>query len=121
MTKRDRKALLIGIALGIVSATLSAAAVFFFLIVFAVFVIVNPLVVSLIADKRIITLGTVPNLIMAMLVGSLYLAFEGELLDVLFVFAGALVPALVVSGIVKVLRRRKKTATPSSQASSMTS
>jgi len=118
MSKRDRNALIAGIALGIVTAGLSMAAVFAAGIVFVAFSIVNPLIVSLMAEKRIMSLAQAPNLVAFLILVPLVLIFlrsnpsmshynVGEiLLGILVVLLMAVIPALLVSAVVRLIRKR---------------
>jgi hypothetical protein len=124
MNKRDRIALIAGLVLGIVAAGLSVAAVFAAGLVFIAFSFVNPLIVSLLAQNRIMTLAQVPNLLAVLLFLPmvLFLTYDsgvrglggnnygaGEItLGILAALLMAVVPALVVSGVVKLIRRRTR-------------
>lgn len=120
MSKRDRYALVVGISLGVISGALTIASMFAAGLVFIAFSIVSPLIVSLVAQNRIMTLSQVPNLVMTLTAAIIYAilaAFTsysmpwrygpGEtLLGVLTVLLMAAIPAFAVSGVVKLIRKR---------------
>lgn len=116
MARSDRRALVAAICLGFISAALGAAAVYAAGIVFFIFSMINPLVVSLLARHRIMSFSQVPNLIMAATLTILLLIYgastvnrygpEERMLGALCVLAAAVIPALLVSGIVKLVRHK---------------
>jgi len=120
MSTRDRYAVIAGVILGIVSAVLSAAAAFAAGLVFLAFSLINPLVVSLIAQNRIMTLSQIPNLLMALILGIIVALFgistisrydPAELsIGILAALAMAVVPAFVISGLVKLIRGKSRRA-----------
>jgi hypothetical protein len=78
MSTRDRYALIAAIVLGAVAGALSAAAVFAAGLVFIAFSVVNPLIVSLMAKDRIMTLAQVPNLVALLLLIPIVLILLGN-------------------------------------------
>ena len=119
MSRRDRYALAVGILLGILSGALTVAAVYAAGLVFIAFSIVSPLIVSLVAQKRIMTLSQVPNLVMTLTALIIFAAFVGFssmpwrhdpgeiLLGILVILMMAAIPAFVISGLVKLIRRKR--------------
>lgn len=122
MSERDKYALGLGIFLGIFSGALAAFATVYGLlgiIVFIFFSILSPLLVSVMAENRIMAFGQVPNLVMTLTGTTLFLALGGYsfllwrydlveiLLRVLTILMMAVTPALVVSGLVVWIRRRR--------------
>ena len=117
MTARDRRALWIGLTMGVVGGVLSIAAVYAAALVFLICSFVFPLITSLIAQNRIVTLSLVPNLVMVVVTGAcLILLIVGnpstrygwaEVLGgaVAWILMGV-IPALVVSWPIKVIRKR---------------
>ena len=110
-----------GIVLGLISGALTVAGVYAAGLVFIAFSIVSPLVVSLVAQNRIMTLSQVPNLIMtltATIIFMIVVAFTdfkmprsygpAEIaLGALVILLMAAIPALVISGMVKLIRRKR--------------
>jgi ABC-type amino acid transport system permease subunit len=119
MSSRDRYALAAGIVLGIVCGALTIAGALVAGLVFIVCCFLSPLIVSLIAQDRIMILSQVPNLLMTLIVTIILFAFgvfpffrsrhnSGEIvLGVLIVLLMAVVPALAISGLVKWIRRKR--------------
>lgn len=119
MSKRDRRALVIGIILGIICAALTVAGALVAGLVFIVCCLLSPLIVSLIAGDRIMTLSQVPNLLMTLIVTIIFFIFGGYewllrrydsgeiLLGVLAILLMAVIPALAISGLVKFMRRKR--------------
>ena len=119
MSSRDRYALAIGILLGIISGALTVAAVYAAGLVFIAFSIVSPLIVSLVAQQRIMTLSQVPNLLMTLTAVIIFYGVIGYssmpwhyspgemLLGVLVILMMAAIPAFAISGLVKLIRRKR--------------
>jgi hypothetical protein len=119
MNTRDRYALAVGILLGIVSGALTVAAAFAAGLVFIACSILSPLIVSLVAQNRIMTLSQVPNLVMTLTALIIFVVFIGYssmpwrygpgeiLVGIVAILMMAAIPALALSGLVKLIRRRK--------------
>ncbi|MDT4897592.1 MAG: hypothetical protein QOH25_2669 [Acidobacteriota bacterium] len=118
MHTRDRNALVVAIALGIISGALTIAAAFAAFLVFIAFSFLSPLIVSLMAQNRVTSLSLVSNLIMALTVMIIFAVAMshsmraryglGEiLLGILVILLMAVIPALAVSGVVKLIRRKR--------------
>jgi hypothetical protein len=120
MTTRDRRALWLGIVLSVVGAALTAASVYAAGITFIIFSVLLPLAVSLSADNKIMSLSLATNLLMAffcLIIFSILVVFSPSLIGrygvpeiaigIAVFLVTALVPALIVSGLVKVIRRKK--------------
>ena len=118
MTKRDRYALILGLVLGVLAGVLAIASLYAVGLVFLFFSFLLPLIVSLVARNRIMTLSLVPNVMMALVCLLFYVWIkmtstmrgEGPLevaLAVLTIMVAALLPALAVSGVVKLIRRNR--------------
>ena len=123
MTKRDRLALKLGVALGLVAGPLVIASLFAAGLVFMAFTILLPLIVSMVAQNRVMILGLLPNALMALtcllIFGAIAVSSPGPLsrygaaeiaLGILVVVAAAVIPALAVSWLVKFVRRRRASA-----------
>lgn len=119
MNTRDRYALATGILLGIISGALTVAAMFAAGLVFIACAILSPLIVSLVAQNRIMTLSQVPNLVMTLTAVIIFFVFVGYasmpwhygpaeiLLGIVAILMMAAIPALAISGLVKLIRRRR--------------
>ncbi len=119
MSSRDRHALAVGIVLGIVCGALTIAGALVAGLVFIVCCFLSPLIVSLIAQDRIMTLSQVPNLLMTLVVMIILFAMgglsftrsrynAGEIaLGILVVLLMAVIPALAISALVKWIRRKR--------------
>lgn len=123
MSERDKFALGLGIILGIFSGVLSGLAPFYFgMFGFAVFIffsIVSPLLVSVLAENRIMGFAQVPNLLMTLTGMIIFLALGGysasvqlygqatTLQGILIIIFMAVVAALIMSALVQLLRRKR--------------
>jgi len=117
VTKKDSFALKLGVVLGIVSSTLVIVSFYAAGLVFIFFSIALPLTVSLVAQERIITLSLVPNLLMTLICSLFFAVFYPSMLGrygpaeialgIVALIAMGLIPALAVSGLVKLIRRRR--------------
>lgn len=123
MTRRDRRALKLGILLSVVAAGVTAASVYAAGIVFLFFSMLLPLIVSLMAGNKVITLSLMTNLLLALIclvVFFIVVAFSPSLishygiaevaLGIVSLMLMAVIPALIVSGLVKLIRRKKQSA-----------
>jgi ABC-type amino acid transport system permease subunit len=119
MSSKDRQALVTGIILGIISGVLTFGGALVAGLVFIVCSFLSPLIVSLIAQDRIMTLSQVPNLLMTLTATILMVSFFGYhsmvgrydsgelLLGVLVILLMAVIPALAISALVKWIRRKR--------------
>lgn len=120
MSSKDRQALNAGIILGIISGVLTFGGALVAGLVFIVCSFLSPLIVSLIAQDRIMTLSQVPNLLMTLTATTLMVSFFGYhsmvgrynsvelLLGILIILLIAVIPALAISGLVKWIRRKRE-------------
>jgi hypothetical protein len=120
VAKRDRRALMLGVVLGIIAGPLTIASVYAAGIVFMIFSVLLPLIVSLVARNRVTTLALVPNALMALTCLLIFWALEVSspgpasrhdasdiALGIITVVAATVIPALLVSGLVKFVRSRR--------------
>lgn len=119
MSSKDRQALVTGIILGIISGVLTFGGALVAGLVFIVCAFVSPLIVSLIAQDRIMTLSQVPNLLMTLTATILMISFFGYhsmvgrynavelLLGIPIILLIAVIPALAISALVKFIRRKR--------------
>lgn len=115
-TPRDRYALAVGILLGIISGALTVFGALVAGVVFISCAIVSPLIVSLVAEERIMILSLVPNLIMTLIAITVVLLMGHSimrsydlgmiLLGIIVTFMIAIISALAMSGLVKLIRRK---------------
>ena len=120
MSNRDRRALTVGIILGLAGAGLTIASVYAAGIVFLILAVLFPLSISLMAEQRIISLSLVPNILMALVCLLIYFVFltswpsslmnygaTEKALGVLAVLLMAIIPALAMSIVIKLIRRKR--------------
>jgi len=112
---------MLGMVLSVVAAGLTAASVYAAGFVFIIFSVLLPLVISLMAEKRIMTLSLVTNLSMALICLFIFFIFgllspsllgRYGIAEVAVGIVGfllmAVIPALIVSGLVRFIRRKKQ-------------